>query len=92
MEFINIRNPEYVIGLIAEEMYHTMNKQKVDGQPNPQLEGVKSIMAAGNLIQRKIQNMQIRLDLLEKTLSKQSGDDTKQIEKVEQVEGTVHAL
>jgi hypothetical protein len=36
--------------------------------------------------------MQIRLDLLEKTLSKQSGDDTKQIEKVEQVEGTVHAL
>lgn len=54
MDFINIRNPEYVIGLIAEEMYHTMIKQKVEGQPNPQLDGVKSIMAAGNLIQRKI--------------------------------------
>ena len=35
MDFINIRNPEYVIGLIAEEMYHTMIKQKVEGQPNP---------------------------------------------------------
>ena len=49
MDFINIRNPEYVIGLIAEEMYHTMIKQKEEGT-NPQLEGVKSIMAAGNLI------------------------------------------
>lgn len=36
--------------------------------------------------------MQVRLDLLEKTLSKQSGDDTKPIENIEQVEGTVHAL
>jgi hypothetical protein len=26
MDFINIRNPEYIIGLIAEEMYHNLIK------------------------------------------------------------------
>lgn len=75
LEFVNIRNPEYVIGLIAEEMYQDLVKQKEDGKASPQLDGVKSIMAAGNLIQRKIQNMQIRLDLLEQTLGKQTGGD-----------------
>ena len=69
-----------------------MVKQKVEGQSDKDLQGIKSIMTAGNLIQRKIQNMQIRIDLLENTINKQDGDDVKQIENVDQIEGTMHAL
>ena len=92
LDFINIRNPEYVVSLIAEDVFHSMNKKKVDGQPDPDLDAIKNIMTAGNLIQKKIQNMQIRIDLLEKTLSNQNTDESKQIDNIDQIDGTTHAL
>ena len=64
LEFLNIKNPEYVLNLIAEDLFTTMIQNKDEGNSH-EIEALKGILAAAQQVQRKIQNMDIRLDLLE---------------------------
>lgn len=75
-EYINIKNPEYILSLLAEDslMYMYRKDESAEEAVDPaqqkfekdqMVQVFRNILTAANQVSRKIQNMQTRLKLLE---------------------------